>query len=164
MGQERSRKAKPDLEKLFGLEYPLYKGKDRSNLELQHNRFTSQAIRYSQNAIAILAFGVAFLAFLFYVLDLYGWIGFEGFGWIGVFIWPFVLLYVIAIAFKRFLYSWKYSIEAAFIERKLGFDYTWDKYKLNRKLDEFKAERRFYGITIKILSKKIIKKIRKYIL
>ena len=163
MGEERPRKAWSDLEKLFGFEYPLYKGKDRSNLELQLNRFTAQAIRYSQTGMAVSAFGVASLAFLFYVLDRFGWIGFEGFGWIGVLIWSFVFLVFLAIAVKRFFYSWAYSIKAAFIERKLGFNYTWDKYKLKDKLDEFTAKRRFYRITIKIYSKKIINKITKYI-
>lgn len=156
--------------------YPLYRGAkdDRSNLELLHNRLVAQAIRYSQNAIAVLAVGVAFFAFPFYFLDRHGWIGFEGFGWIEVltwFVWFGVFLFVLAIALKRFFYSWLYSIQAEFVERKLGVAHTWKIKQFDDKFEQFKEyeydeklkqlrERRYYIFIDKIF-KRI--KISKYI-
>lgn len=159
MEKERPHKDEPSLEKLFGLEYSLYNGKDRSNLELLHNRTITQATKFSQNGWAILAFGIAFVAFLIYLLD----------GWIRFLICFVFFSLVLLSALKRFFYSWGYFIKAEFIERKLGVHHTWGIKQFDGELEKFKKyeydeklkqprERKYYKFVDKILKRlKILK-------
>jgi len=167
MGQKRPRKDKPPLEKLP--EYLPPKGTrlsrhDRSNLVIAHDKDLAHAITYSQNAMSILVLGATIVAFLYLILRDIG----AGMVIRVVICFPVFSSFVI-LATRRTFLSWRHHLKAQFIEYELlGVPHTWEKinyelkikYKLDnldkenlldKKLEEFRAERRYYKILHKIL-------------
>jgi len=147
MGQESPHKDKPPLEKLP--EYPPFKGTrdERSNLVMAHDRNLAQAMTYFQIALSVLILGATIAAFLYLILE----------GIITDWKRPVICLGVfVSFAFlagKRTYLSWGHYIKAQFIEEELGGPHTWEKYKLTKKLGQFRAERRYYKILHKILKR-----------
>jgi len=155
MGQEKlSEKDISWLKKFIAHEYPLYKGTrdDRSNLELIHNRTVSQSSRYAQSGTAIIVAGIAFAAFLFVFLEKKFGIDTCASFWAILLVVSVIFVVSVILSFRRFFEAWACYVDAEFMERELGTRVTWEKYGLNKKLRQFRGEKRFFRKKIKYRS------------